>query len=520
MADLFKEDSEAPLCFQSSIPLASHSWVSKNLSCSYPSSEVRNSAERWSDWIDRLLPRRGAYWKKAGNYNAILLSKFSVNRDENLLAAALCFWNSASNTFDFRLGPMTPTLLDLAQIFGFRPHGRPADAVGDYHRGKNRERLAKPFTIPVATINQDSSFSNFLKKFSTEKDRDQQHMFVFPNCSSAVLLEYKHLTKALHNHVDVGPGPIVLAHLYKNLHSATLENPLNISAPSAFWMIQIWLQVYFPKLTFPDIVLPEDQVIAVPLMSAEVPKRSIEEYLMFFRHYTKRLFEKELEEEEAKIDFRKKFLSVTLPRDMPFSGGKPPNYHLGAEVCHLNFCARQLGCPQLIPLKSYRSCNRATSCIRTAGAQWTRLIIVWTPSIHPRSLIPAILMSLMPGGKQEPEAKKFIVQMVKGINAQVIEDPSMTRNLGRQTAQAGEGVVTSIITTGDLELPFGDEEDDYETLAKPSAEATPSARKNKRKEVTQAQDSAVQPDPLVESSPPPSKAKRLRKRAVSESEGT
>ncbi|CAL8152487.1 unnamed protein product [Prunus armeniaca] len=147
-------------------------------------------------------------------------------------------------------------------------------------------------------------------------------------------------------------------------------------------MIQIWQQVYFPELRFPDIVLPKDQVMAAPLMSAEVPKRFIEEYLMFFRHCTKRsaaqwqvvlrrsypwfqsghrLFDKEPEEEEAKIDFRKKFLSVALPQDMPFGEGKPSNYHLGAEVCHPNFCARQLGCPHLIPLKSYRSCNRATS---------------------------------------------------------------------------------------------------------------------------------------------------------------
>lgn len=75
-----------------------------------------------------------------------------------------------------------------------------------------------------------------------------------------------------------------------------------------------------------------------------------------------RLFEKKSEEEEeAKIDFRKKFLSVMLPWDMPFGGGKPPNYHMGAEVYHPNLCARQLGCPKLIALKSYRSCNRATS---------------------------------------------------------------------------------------------------------------------------------------------------------------
>ncbi|CAL2266535.1 unnamed protein product [Prunus armeniaca] len=74
-------------------------------------------------------------------------------------------------------------------------------------------------------------------------------------------------------------------------------------------------------------------------------------------------------------------------------------------------------------------------------------------------------------------------QMLKGINAQVIEDPSMASN---------------------LEVFFGEEEAKHETLAeKKDSEPTPSARKNKRKETTQAQDSDVQPDPLVESPPPP-----------------
>ncbi|CAL8087060.1 unnamed protein product [Prunus armeniaca] len=153
MAELFKEDAKAPLCFESSSTLASHTWVNKNISRSFPSSE------------------------RAGIYDAILLSKQSINRDENLLAAALCFfWNSASNTFDFRVGNMAPTLLDMAQIFGFRPHGRPVDAVGDYHGRKNQEKLAKPFTISPATINQNCSLSNYLRKFSAKNEKDQHHM--------------------------------------------------------------------------------------------------------------------------------------------------------------------------------------------------------------------------------------------------------------------------------------------------------------------------------------------------------
>lgn len=133
----------------------------------------------------------------------------------------------------------------MAKIFGFRPHGRPADAVGDYHKGKNGKRLVKKFTISPTTINQNYSFSNYMKKFSIKRDKDQQHMlfllywlnkFVFPNLSLVVQLEYQHLSEALHNHTDVGLGPTVLAHLYKNRHSATLDSPLNIFAPGVFWI--------------------------------------------------------------------------------------------------------------------------------------------------------------------------------------------------------------------------------------------------------------------------------------------
>ncbi|CAL2271476.1 unnamed protein product [Prunus armeniaca] len=64
----------------------------------------------------------------------------------------------------------------MAQIFGFKPHERPVDAIGDYHRRNNQEKLSKSFTISLATINQNYSFSNYLRKFSAEKDKDQQHM--------------------------------------------------------------------------------------------------------------------------------------------------------------------------------------------------------------------------------------------------------------------------------------------------------------------------------------------------------
>ncbi|CAL9011438.1 unnamed protein product, partial [Prunus brigantina] len=223
-------------------------------------------------------------------------------------------------------------------------------------------------------------------------------------------------------------------------------------------MIQIWLQVYFPELRFPNIVLPEDQVLAHPLMSAEVPKRSIDEYLMFFRHCTKRsaaqwqvvirrtypcfqpgfrLFEKELEGVVARTDFRKKFLSWKARfRDLPTSS-------IVLQVLFYGWDA-------------------------------------WT--IH-----------------EGEETHKFMVQTIKDINAQVIEDPSLIENIGGQSIHAGEVIgklpfilaVTSVIAAGDLELPSRDEEDEHQS-EQATAEAAPSGRK-KRKETAFAQHGAAQP---------------------------
>ncbi|CAL2277886.1 unnamed protein product [Prunus armeniaca] len=292
-------------------------------------------------------------------------------------------------------------------------------------------------------------------------------------------------------------------------------------------------------------------------MLAEVPKRSIDEYLMFFRHCTKRsaaqwqvvirktypwfqpgyrLFEKEPKDEVARTDFRKKFLSVTLPRDLPHGGGKPPNYHLGAEVYHPNFCARQLGCPQLIPLKSYRSCNKGSSWrdaddlevhkdARCAVNKINNSADALYPSWEPNSCssaefdawwkvrfrdLPAsstALQVLFKGWDNwtvhtEEETHKFMVQTIKDINMQVIEGPSLTKNIGSQSAQSGEVFVNSIIAAGDLELPSGDGEEEEDQAEQTHVEATSSAYFLFIK--------ARSP------SPPPTKSKRLRKRIVEE----
>ncbi|CAL2246206.1 unnamed protein product [Prunus armeniaca] len=219
------------------------------------------------------------------------------------------------------------------------------------------------------------------------------------------------------------------------------------------------------------------------LMSIEATKHSIEEYLMFFRHYTKRsavqwqavlrrtypwfqpgyrLFEKEPEEEEERIEFRKKFLSVMLPWDVPFGRGKPPNYHLGAEVYHSNFCAWQLGCPQLIPLKSYRSCNCATSWRDSDDLDVHKdCRCSWKARFQ--GFAASSIKVLFDGWDSwivyvGAEAKRFMVQMIKDINAQVIEDPSVTQDIGSQTLHSGEEEILAEVIAESIALAKQQEE--------------------------------------------------------------
>lgn len=68
----------------------------------------------WAQWIDDLEPTFKRKWMNNGIYELIMLSKTSILPKPELLVSALLFWNSGTNTFDFRMGPMSPTILDMA----------------------------------------------------------------------------------------------------------------------------------------------------------------------------------------------------------------------------------------------------------------------------------------------------------------------------------------------------------------------------------------------------------------------
>ncbi|CAL9000569.1 unnamed protein product [Prunus brigantina] len=354
---------------------------------------------------------------------------------------------------NLRFGMMTPTVLDMAALFGLSPLGMEVNAA-----------LVAP--------EDEGSFK-------------------------AAWPTFAHLADYLAQGGRLALGPFLLGHIYRTLHDVVTDG-MKPKHGGPLWAFQFLLQAYFLELRG-AVNIADTEPMANAL--AQAPRKH-----------------------NASTFCYKFFYELTERTGSPFRVGLARSYPLylaGAEVYLPYFVARQFGLIQTAPLpplslnrlSSWRADDDKLKHAKLHVMPSTKSLSHTQPRYKPKSFSATALESSSKGAEAElppsscklatlfeswdvgtilaePEARKFLVQMVKGINAQVIE-------------------ATSVIAAGDLELPFGDEEDDYETLAEVSVEVTPSTRKSKRKEVTQAQDSAVQPDP---------QAKRLRKRVVNEPE--
>lgn len=86
----------------------------------------------WPQWVNELEP---IFKKKCicnAIYELIMLSKVAVIAKLELLTTTLIFWNSRTNTFDFRIGPMSLTILDMTKVFRLQPSGRVVDITHDW----------------------------------------------------------------------------------------------------------------------------------------------------------------------------------------------------------------------------------------------------------------------------------------------------------------------------------------------------------------------------------------------------
>ncbi|XP_070664595.1 uncharacterized protein [Malus domestica] len=354
----------------------------------------------WAQWVDELEPFFKQKWMSNGIYELLVLSKTSIVPKPELLTSALLFWNTGTNTFDFCMGPMSPTILDMAQVFRLRPSGRTVDVTQDWVPSSTTGSSSSSTTFLPLSYNSatfksyGTSFKGFIpfvkENFgagSPRADKDQEHMYfllywlnkhVFPNKSKGVRVEWIPLVEVLHNFDDVAIGPFLLSHLYHLLFEMTQDDPFETNLNGPIWMIQLWLQWYFPEFRAANLEFPEGVAPARILAEAPPTDHSTFACFYFFRvcrtrsdlewgasvlrrypWFSDQAFQ-DAPSEDATPFCREKFISCIQPRDLAW-GVRGNRYDRGLEVYHPNFCSPQLGFRQAIPVPFFDSVHCGTS---------------------------------------------------------------------------------------------------------------------------------------------------------------
>ncbi|KAM2257517.1 hypothetical protein EV2_002732 [Malus domestica] len=298
------------------------------------------------------------------------------------------------------MGPMSPTILDMAQVFGLRPSGRIIDVTQDWALPSIAESSGSSTSFLSLEYNSatfksyGTSFKGFIpfvkENFgagSSCADRDQEHMYfllywlnkhIFPNKSKGVKVEWIPLVEALHNFDDVATSPFLLSHLYHLLFEMTQGEPFETNLNGPIWMIQTWLQWYFPEFRAANLEFPEGVAPARILAEAVLTDHSTFACFYFFKvcrtrsdlewgasvlrrypWFSDQAFQ-DAPGEDATSSCKKKFISCIQPRDMAW-GVRGNRYDRGLEVYHPNFYSRQLGFRQTIPIPFFNSVHCGTS---------------------------------------------------------------------------------------------------------------------------------------------------------------
>lgn len=131
----------------------------------------------WTRWVDALRPRLQDEWRKNGILGLINLSTEMFVPDHDLLASSLAFWNSSRNSFDFKLGPASLTLLDIAVVFGLRVDGRAMDLLNDYQHIHSNPNLETKVTSAEKILE---------KEFGTIKSYSKQIPYIIQKFSKNI----------------------------------------------------------------------------------------------------------------------------------------------------------------------------------------------------------------------------------------------------------------------------------------------------------------------------------------------
>lgn len=183
-----------------------------------------------------------------GIFDLIQLSRQGPKYHNEMIIAALHFWNPSTSSLHLKCGMLTPTLLDVAGLTSLKPIGQTFDP--DSHVSE----LTFDFPRPAYGI-----FITDHHVTSSPTVSDKEHiafltywlsMYIF--CSRSIQIPKKFTTLAIHLHEgkDVCLGKLILGSLYENLNQAVAsikeyQAGCSLIIPGPIWLFQLWILATF-----------------------------------------------------------------------------------------------------------------------------------------------------------------------------------------------------------------------------------------------------------------------------------
>ena len=223
----------------------------------------RRMDENWKMWVASLHSKYQSIWKESGIYEAIMCSKYSICRHQDLILGLAEKWCPKTNTFIFSWGEATVTLEDMMALGGYSVLGdsvlsplvtKEMEEIHEILLEANR-RLSLSFTASQhkwlehfmgsgSTLEHEAFLSYWLSKF------------VFPLCEYRIERQNFPIAILLARGTRIALAPAVLSSIYSDLRllkeklvastKLDTEEVLNLSAP--FQLVQLWAWERFPAL--------------------------------------------------------------------------------------------------------------------------------------------------------------------------------------------------------------------------------------------------------------------------------
>ncbi|XP_009760845.1 uncharacterized protein [Nicotiana sylvestris] len=331
----------------------------------------------WIDWVDRVEKAKWEVWKSADIYDAIQLSKIDIPKDKNLIYAALCYWSISTNSFHFRFGMMGPTILDIVSLTGLRPHGEEvsvplaiAESTCDFPKyGKIKECLTYCKFLDVSmgamSVTEEEHIS-FLVMWLCR--------YLLCNSSITMIEQCTKLAFVLAMGKKLALAPFVLSNLYHGCHDIVTGKFDDATGP--FWILQLWLQSYFPEHQPSTSDNGNAPTYGFPLAEGVLRPKTFNHYFVFFhtcsyrpasqftpfssRKFGPEWFKRSLDPYFQKLnrtELKDIWASYLIARDIPYSIvlDESSKWKCGVEHYSPNQFARQFGMKQAVPL--HRSAN-------------------------------------------------------------------------------------------------------------------------------------------------------------------